>query len=58
MNRRGFIAGAFMAAAPYPLVSAEKAVPTSSGATADGGRGILRLNPPEQVLPMLQNRRS
>ena len=57
MNRRGFIAGAFMAAAPYPLVSAEKAVPTSSGATADGGRGILRLNSPEQVLPMLQNMR-
>lgn len=58
MNRRTFLTGALLAAAaPVPTMSAAPAPARNGTGTQDDGKGILALNPPETVLPILQNMR-
>ena len=66
MKRRSFIVGSFLAAtAAANSGGAQLAAPANAGSASTGGprgraaapapRSILELNPPETILPMLQN---
>ena len=58
MKRRTFLTGALLAAtAPVPTVSAAPAPAKNGTGTQADEKGILALNPPETVLPILQNMR-